>query len=627
MKRGVKLFASALLITGLAAGVSISYSDRSPSEPRYTDCPAYATNPSLFMSTSGQNWVRALQVTESVAGKTAAQDGRVATAPARNNYIDDFIFDKMQAAGVPSAQLCTDEEFIRRVYLDLIGRIPAAEEVRHFLNHPFPEAKRAGLIDYLMDTPEFVDKWTMFLGDLFKNTYGNNTLYYGRTPYYQYLYAAVAADKGWDQVANELITIGLSSNPVNSWQNGRANFFARGWEPMVNQYDVIDNIVVDASRVFLGVPDLCISCHSGARHLEQVNLYLSQQRRQDFWGLAAFFSELRFQRQQESTQPNTFSYNFTKVATTGYNTGIAQARNGIRPPRSGGVFTPNYFFTGETPQTNNWRSEFSRIMRSDPQFNRSAVNYLWKEMMGMGIVDPPDAFDLARQDPNNPPPDPWTIQPTHPELLNALADDFAANGAKLRYILRLIANSSTYQLSAKFNGTWEGRYAQYFARHFARRMTAEQVLDAVYQATGIAGDFTTRDNTPVQWAMQMPDPTEPVNGTEAGATRTFLNTFLRGDRFSQARTPEGSTLQALALMNNAVIQNRVRVGRGGLVDTLIASDMTTDQIIDELFLSTLSRFPSANERRVGQQMINANRSTGTETLQLVLFGKLDGIFY
>ena len=124
------------------------------------------------------------------------------------------------------------------------------------------------------------------------------------------------------------------------------------------------------------------------------------------------------------------------------------------------------------------------MLTENPQFARATVNLIWAELMGVGIVDPPLDFDLARLDPANPPPAPWTIQPSHPELLEALAKDFREHNYDLRRLIRLIVTSSTYQLSSRFDGEWKAAYAPYFARHFVSRLPAEAIADAISQATG-----------------------------------------------------------------------------------------------------------------------------------------------
>src|SRR5205823_3587573 len=167
---------------------------------------------------------------------------------------------------------------------------------------------------------------------------------------------------------------------------------------------------------------------------------------------------------------------------TGYNLTSKSVR---RMPRYKADVDPEFLLTGEQPRPDEpWREAFARMLTSNPQFARATVNLIWAEMMGAGIVDPPFAFDLARQDPANPPPAPWTIQPSHPELLNALAADFQAHRYDLRYLIRLMATSNTYQLSSHFDGQWKDSYSQYFARHLVRRLSPEVITDAVSQATG-----------------------------------------------------------------------------------------------------------------------------------------------
>jgi hypothetical protein len=201
-------------------------------------------------------------------------------------------------------------------------------------------------------------------------------------------------------------------------------------------------------------------------------------------------------------------------------------------------------------------------------------------------------------------------------------------------------NSTAYQLSARFPGEWQGRYAQYFARHFAKRMTAEMVLDAVVKSSQVANPYLVEmyagDVQQFDWASQLPDTIEPraVNGVITGrpaqantASRTFLNLFFRGTRSGQPRRVEGSIQQALALMNNPIVLNRAR-GGGSLVDTLINdSSKTNAQIVDELFLATVSRYPTAQEKTDALAALSADRAKGAENLYLVLVNKLDFIFY
>src|SRR5262249_44116282 len=147
---------------------------------------------------------------------------------------------------------------------------------------------------------------------------------------------------------------------------------------------------------------------------------------------------------------------------------------------------PYYWLTGETPANGAWRNEFARILTSDRQFAKATVNYLWAYFFGTGIVDPVDGWDLARTDPSTPLPDGWTTQNTHPDVLDALADQFIQSHYSIKTIVKLIVNSNTYQLSARYPaGKWQDAFKMYFARYEARRMTAEQLVDSVATASGV----------------------------------------------------------------------------------------------------------------------------------------------
>jgi hypothetical protein len=233
-----------------------------------------------------------------------------------------------------------------------------------------------------------------------------------------------------------------------------------------------------------------------------------------------------------------------------------------------------------------------------------------------------------RQDPASPPPGTWTIQPTHPNLLVRLGQDYAAHGYDLRTILGLMARSSAYQLSSFYPGTWSEAYAPYFARHFARRLRAEEVFDALTKATGVPASLTVNGYAgPVAWAGQLPDINQP-----GGRTSTFLNTFMRGDRDSEARSDAFSISQALALLNDTTVTSRVHNSTAGsAVNKLIAANASPATIVNSLYLSTLGRTPTAPELATGTAMFSnlqagQTKTTVAEDLQFALLNKIDFFF-
>jgi hypothetical protein len=155
-----------------------------------------------------------------------------------------------------------------------------------------------------------------------------------------------------------------------------------------------------------------------------------------------------------------------------------------RFPRDGRIYEPAFFLTGEKPKPGeNPRKALGRILPTHIQFARAAVNIVWQKLMVVGLVEPYDGFDLKRLDPKNPPPAPWTIQPSNPELLEALAQDFRANNYSIQHVIKTIMKSNAYQLSTSFGDAWKPTYVPYYARRFARVLTGPEAVDIVAEAT------------------------------------------------------------------------------------------------------------------------------------------------
>ncbi|MBL8113887.1 MAG: DUF1553 domain-containing protein, partial [Acidobacteria bacterium] len=240
-------------------------------------------------------------------------------------------------------------------------------------------------------------------------------------------------------------------------------------------------------------------------------------------------------------------------------------------------------------------------------------------------------------------PAPWTVQPSHPALLTKLATEYK-KGFDLRTILKTITRSSAYQLSSYYPGTWSEAYAPFYARKFVRRLRAEEVYDAISMATGVFYNLPVGGYpNPIQWAGQLPDTTgEPggraANGMNQGnptstAARAFLDNFLRGDREENARSNQGSILQALLLMNDKVVVTDRTKGSNpaSTVAKVSAGGVTPTQAVTTLYLTTLSRNPTAQELADGVTKLTVlpagtDRRAATEDLQYVLLNKLDFIF-
>ena len=544
----------------------------------------------------------------------------------RNNYIDDFIFGKMERDGIPHAGLSSDEEFLRRVSLDLTGRLPEPERVREFAADSRP-GKRAQLIDELTDakvdpgaiphpTHRFLDRWTYFFSDLFRNGLPELGAK-GRNLFWDYINTALLLDVPYDQLVTEMLTATARSN----WESGPSNFLARNHADdadglAINHEDTIEDIAISSSKYFLGVNLECVSCHDGKGHLENINLFLARTKRDQFWRHASFFGGIRIFRgfgigQEFPVEEAAHRYDLKYPSVK-------------RVGRYEADTTPRFLLAGQTARAGEpLRRAYARMLTSHPQFARAAVNLLWSELMGVGIVDPPMEFDLDRQDPKNPPPEPWTIQPTHPELLDALARDFVEHDYNLRHIIRRIAKSSAYQLSCRFYGEWKPAYASYFARRYVRRLSAEQLYDAISETTGVFVDLPVRGtDQKVKYVMQTRGPSDL-----AGEVKTFLAGFGQSNRDQGEKSISGSMAQASMLLNSGLVQERVQAGKGRLKELLQAEPLNSNEaIVEELFLAALGRLPTADERRIGVRQIEQYREAGAEDLLWSLLNKTEFLF-
>jgi hypothetical protein len=560
-------------------------------------------------------------VTQSVAPQLPHIGGGGREIAVRN-LIDRHLFGAMARDKVPHAPVSGDEEFCRRVHLDLTGRIPTPEQLRAFVASTAAD-KRDRLIDELIDSPAWVDHWGYWFGDLFRNC--ANRIGKPATKHFDaWFRECLKNDRPYDQVVSAMLT---ASAPNSVWMPDAAPaaFLARWHVPGETMYsdryeDTADEVIVQSARIFLGVNYQCISCHGGRGFLEKVNLDLVPKKRSEFWAMAAFFGGMRIR-----AVPFQDRFTITEDGT-GYDT---KAPSSVRMTRKGAEIRPTFILTGEMAEEGKpLRPQFARMLTTHPQFGKATANLVWKQFFGLGIVDPVDAFDLARQDPKSPPVAPWTVQPTNPELLEELGREFAAGGYSLKQLMRLIARSSAYQLSSRYDGQWKESYTPYFARHYVRMLTAEQLHDALCQATLVFGDYRRKDMVygtdlpPVRFWTEAPTPEEIGDG----AAKAFLRTFGQANREQFDRQPGGSILQAMVLMNSPFVNKRVKAEGGSRVKGLVESEKSNAQIVEELYVATLSRLPRAEEKELALTWLEADRKQGAEDLQWALVNKLDFVF-
>lgn len=566
-------------------------------------------------------------------GRLSATNVRAISAdqiPIRG-FIDEAIFGKLIASGVPSARLTTDEEFLRRIYLDLTGRIPTIEQYRAFMADT-SERKRSELIDRLLYSREFTDKWTMWWGDLLQNARTNSfrgQQQGARNNFHGWIAESVSRNKSIKDIVFEVIT--AKGNTEAGGSQGPTTWANRWRTPGGPIEDTYDTLFSRSAAAFMGMGHYdCILCHDGRGHLEQLSLWGRKATRMEAYQMAAYFSRIRFTDRgaMDPEYPNS-----TQIADATTGTYSMNTTFGNRPRRVQiGLLraaSAAWRMGDAEPNGGDWRGLFATRLVSDRMFARNFANRLWKEMFNMGLVEPVDQLDPARLDPKNPPTGDWTLQATHPELLERLTDELIDGNFDMREFLRKIVESSAYQLSSDYSDEWKAQYVPMFARHYVRRLEGEEVHDAIQIATNVMGRYTIGGwADTVSWAMQMPEPVEPASN---GGVRDFMGLFLRGNRDTQFRNQNGSILQQLNLMNNTFVTSRAKVSASTVLRT-IALMTDTKAMADELFLRFLQRIPSESEKaKVVAHLAKAgnvqnSKNAAVEDVAWVLMNKQEFIF-
>jgi hypothetical protein len=556
----------------------------------------------------------ARQITKSSAG---------ARAEVSDNIIDKEIFGTLAAKGVEPAQPATDEEFCRRIFLDLTGRQPDPERQLKYVADTDPN-KKEKLIAELIGSESYINRWTVWMGDLVRTFLLSSRN--ERNAEYLFLRDAIAKNKPFNQVATEMITFN------GRCDKGPGSFLVRPIFAVDIVQDGYDELAAETVRTFLGTQAVCVSCHNGEGHLEQVNLYLSGKKRAEFWGLSAFFAKTNFIYPSRKN-PSFGIQNKTEGA---YN---ALTKDGMRPPREGGIIPPSYglFGDGKPNDREELRSALARLIISDPQFARAFVNRVFAHFFTLGLVEPLDGFDLARLDPNNPPPAPWELQPSHPVLLNDLASYFRQNNYDMRTLITLIVRSKAYSLSSRYDETkWKQEYTQLYARKLTRRLEAEEVLDAITNSTLVPATYMVFGfSKPLSSTMALPGVEEPSNATngmrpsdDPTTVFRFLEAFGRGDRFTSPRSNNSSITQAFSLFNSELLIRRIESDEGlpnQLTKALQQKNATPEQAVAYLYLMTIGRAPTPAEVDRFKDHITGGKLAVAD-LQWALFNRVDFLY-
>lgn len=490
----------------------------------------------------------------------------------RTNFIDEHVATSWERLRLWPSAMAPDEKFLRRVYIDIIGQVPTADEARAFLGNQDP-GKREKLVDELLSRPEYAEHWANKWADLLRtNPYRvgiKATLNYDL-----WIRDAFRKNKPYDQFVRELITAQGST-----YRQGQTTLFRDRREP--------EELTTIVSQLFLGIRLECAKCHQHP---------FESYSQKDFYSFAAYFAKLG-RKGTGLSPPISGSEEFLFTAPNGQ----------VRHPVTGEVLAPKPLF-GTAPEViegNDPRQVLAGWLTSkdNPYFGQTMANRIWADLMGRGLVEPVD--DLRATNPA-----------ANPALLEALGIEFADSGYNIKHLIRQITTSSVYGLSSIPN---ERNLAdtRNFSRHYRQRMRAEVLLDSVSQICLQPENFEAMP----PGALSKEIWTHRVDSLS-------LDTFGRPDPNQDPpceRTTDTTVVQALHLMNSNQLSNKI-LSDGSLPHTLAESPSTPEQIVEELYLAAYGRKPSETEMKIGLENFQGNRRRSAEDLLWALLNTPEFVF-
>lgn len=489
-------------------------------------------------------------------------------APPEHNFIDGLVDRQLLKLKVAPSGEADDAEFLRRVYLDVIGTLPSAAEARTFLADTSPD-RRARLVDALLQRPEFNDLWALWWADVLRvdrQVLGQKGAY----AYYKWIRDSLAANKPLDQFAREILT---AEGPLADAPQGQ--FYSVVTDP--------GQMASTLSQVFLGVRIACAQCHHHPH---------DRWSQSDYYGMQAFFTQVGRKRSALGEML------------------VAAGNPETRNPRTGELVLPHALSVAppdKAPEGDRRKLLADWLVSPDNAwFSRNLANRVWAHFLGRGLVEPVD--DVRATNP-----------PTNPELLDALARHLAETGFDLRQFIRTVTASRVYQQSSRPNAS-NDRDEQNYSRALLKRIPAEVLLDAVCQTTGVGEKFPG-----------VPAGYRAVQLWDSRASNFFLKLFGRPVRQSACeceRNAEASVAQVLHLMNAPEIQEKL-AHEAGTVARLSREAGTDETLADELYLTFFSRFPTTDERQAAIAYLRkaeAGRRQGAEDLAWCLLNSLEFVF-
>ena len=457
-----------------------------------------------------------------------------------NNYIDELVLEKLRKLRIAPSEMTDDSAFLRRAYLDAAGILPSAAEVEDFLADSLPD-KRRRLIDGLLERPEYADYWAYKWSDLF--LVSTNRDHLNRTAlwdFYNWIRDSVAENKPWDQFAKDIFASAGSSR-----ENGALNYF-------VLHKDTID-LAENTTQAFMGQTLTCARCH---------NHPLEKWTQVQYYRFANLFTRIGIKTGDEPGDSVIFQKDFGDISH----------------PRMGRPLPPTPLDGEElaldSPADRKLHLAEWLTSEDNPYFARNVVSRVWANFFASGLVVPPD--DLRATNPSS-----------NEKLFDALVKDLVAGGYDVKHLIRRIMNSGTYQLSSTPNASNQ-RDDRYYSKYQVKRLPAEVILDAMSSITGRASKF---EGYPVGMrAVELPD---------VLVESQFLESFGRPLRLVcdvQERSADPSIAQALHVINGETLNGKLRAEENNIA-SFVKLGLSDRRILDHLFLSAFSRYPTESEKQ------------------------------
>lgn len=533
------------------------------------------------------------------------QPGFAWSIPPVHNDVDRHVFAKLKMLNILPADLCSDQEFVRRVFLDLCGILPTPEECREFLADAASD-KRARLIDRLLERPEFAD----LLAHKWLDVLRSNKLTIqikGSHGYHQWLRSHIDRNTPWNKVVSELLTAGGSTfgNPPANYYRGPYNNGA----PVVRS---AQELAESTAQIFFGIRLQCAKCH---------NHPFERWTQDDYYHMVAWFAQLNAKPDavNPGSAPQPYPWQLRENALVIYSARSGEATH----PQSGKAMAPKVLGMPAPviPPETDRRTALAELVTSpqNPYFARATVNRLWFHLLGRGIVDPPDDFRDSNPSAND-------------ALLDALAREFVDSNFDVKHIVRMIANSRTYQLSSHAKSGSDQADEKYFSHSLVRRkrLTAELLLDAICAATGQPEVFTGMPEG--TRAVQLPDGQVIYTGGRYASwdRHPFLKAFGQPAREAVCECERESDLnlaRALEMKNGEFLLGKLRAP-DNRIGRLMAKKSPDGEIINELFLATLSRPPRDDEAAAVLAHVAraADKRTAWEDIQWALLNTNEFLF-